>query len=169
MNLYLYLFISTGLTSWFLNPFPVSQPAPFSFPPGYEASSPPAFCRSPALCKPDAWRPLWSHVIRAMVASAIILFLPSEFAQNVFLHRLLCLFFGLSYLLLPHFLSNLRLFLHLREALAAHLLSTQTFLCSELKCQKLIGDCTPIRSDEELFYKSLILTVYKEQPITSWF
>lgn len=75
-----------------------------------------------------------------MVVSAIILFPPSQFAQTVFLHRLLGLFFGLSYLLLPQFLGNLRLFLHLREALAAHLLSTQTFLCSELKCQTLIGD-----------------------------
>lgn len=48
------------------------------------------------------------------------------------LHGLLSLFLGLSNLLLPQLLGHLRLLLHLREALTAHLLSTQTFLCTEL-------------------------------------
>lgn len=72
------VFISAGLTSWFLNPFPVSQPAPSSFPQGYEASSPPSFCRSPTLCKPDASRPLcevmWSE---QWWGSAVTLISPS--------------------------------------------------------------------------------------------
>lgn len=74
---------------------------------------------------------------------------------SAFLHGILGLFFGLGCLLLPQFLGDLRLFLHLREALAAHLLSTQTFLCSELKCQTLIGQRLP----------TLILKVNREQHI----
>lgn len=63
------------------------------------------------------------------------------------LHGLLGLFFGLGCLLLPLLLSHLCLFLHLREVLAAHLLSPQTFLCSELKCQTPI---VTVGDDEEL-------------------
>lgn len=120
-------------TSGFPGPFPVSLPAPFSCPPGCEASSPPSFCRSLALCMPDASRPHWKSQRETLHFHQI--FLSENPNDCVFLHGLLGLFFDLGSLLLPQFLSHLRLFLHLRETLVAHLLSAQTFLRTELQCQ----------------------------------
>lgn len=55
-------------------------------------------------------------------------------------HRLLCLFLSIRCLLLSQLLSYLGLFLHLREALTAHLLGPQALLSTQLEGEEHRGD-----------------------------
>ena len=77
----------------------------------------------------------WQHESNSLIHNAEMQYhFKNTYMQwkTLDLHGVLRILLGLRQLFLPHLFRHLRLLLHLREALAAHLLGTQAFLGPQL-------------------------------------